>query len=240
VQIRDLEIRWYGRNGISIDRSAHVTVAGCRIWNAHWRGGTWPTGIAIYGYLSPNMTVHGNVLFKQEHGVWLHSCPNSVLTSNTCAAHVYSAASLLHSAACVIRNNSFAFQGNDVLLIQLSKGQVDKLKEFDCDYNNYGTSIRQAPPGLPFDNVDPRPRDSFLACDSKAIVNYMEHGGEMKRFETMDGWRAFSGLDRHTLFVDPLYRDAESRDFRLEPGSPNIGAGKDGATIGALQGKEER
>jgi hypothetical protein len=33
---------------------------------------------------------------------------------------------------------------------------------------------------------------------------------------------------------DPLFADPQSRDFRLKKGSPAIGAGKDGVTIGAL------
>lgn len=66
-----------------------------------------------------------------------------------------------------------------------------------------------------------------------AIVNYTEYRGEMKRFVGMAQWREFSGLDRHTLFADPLYRDSAARDFRLDAKSPNRGAGADGATIGA-------
>ena len=34
---------------------------------------------------------------------------------------------------------------------------------------------------------------------------------------------------------DPLFVDSQQRDFRLKKGSPAIGAGKDGVTIGALE-----
>lgn len=235
VQIHDLEIRWYGKIAIRIENSPHVTVAGCRIWNDLWLGGGWPTGVAVWGQSSPNITAHANVLFRQEHGVWLHTCARSVLTHNTAAANLYSAASLYHSEACVVRNNSFAFQGNDVLIIQLSKGQADRLKHFDIDYNNYATSVRQVPEGATFDTVTPRTQDRMLDLGSKAIVNYTEYGGEMNRFLTMKQWREFSGLDANSLFADPLYVNVTSRDFRLESGSPNIGAGGGGVAIGFHQ-----
>jgi len=56
----------------------------------------------------------------------------------------------------------------------------------------------------------------------------------MRRFVSMTEWREFSGLDRHTIFADPLYRDTAARDFHLDAKSPNRGAGADGLTIGAL------
>ena len=66
-------------------------------------------------------------------------------------------------------------------------------------------------------------------------MNYSEYQGQGRRFVSMAEWREFSGLDLHTLFADPLYRDSTARDFRLEPSSPNRSAGADGATIGALR-----
>lgn len=46
----------------------------------------------------------------------------------------------------------------------------------------------------------------------------------MRRFVSMEERRTFSGLDRHTIVADPLYRDTAGRDFSLQPDSPNRGA----------------
>ena len=62
-------------------------------------------------------------------------------------------------------------------------------------------------------------------------MNYSERKGERKRMVSMDEWRQFSGLDRNTIFADPLYRDAAARDFRVDLQSPNRARGQ---IIGAL------
>jgi hypothetical protein len=233
VELHDLEIRWYGQSGIEIEESPHVTVTGCRVWNAHWHG-AWPTGYAVRVVRSPGFVGRANVLFRQEHGFWFYNSPNVTLTQNTCVANLYAAAAFLYSCEkSICRNNSFTFQGNDVIVIEENLGDKDKLKTFDCDYNNYGTALREQPAGTAFDSITPREGENFLRGGSKAIVNYNEYRGEMKRFVSMAQWREFSGLDRHTLFADPLYRDSSGRDFHLDAKSPNRSAGANGTTIGA-------
>ena len=158
------------------------------------------------------------------------------MTQNTCVANLYSAAAFLYSCEnSICKNNSFTYQGNDVIVIEENVGDKGSLATFDCDYNNYGSSLREQPQGTTFDTVAPRDTDSFLSGGSKAIVNYSEYRGQGWRFVSMAEWREFSGLDQHTLFADPLYRDSAARDFRLERNSPNRSAGADGATIGALK-----
>jgi nitrous oxidase accessory protein NosD len=234
VEIDGLEIRWYGQVAIDIEESPHVTVTGCRIWNAHWHG-AWPTGHAVRVVRSPGFVGRDDVLFRQEHGFWFYNSPNVTLTQNTCVANLYSAACFLYSCEnSTCRNNSFTFQGNDVIVIEENLGEKKRLATFDCDYNNYGTALREQPHGTVFDSIMPRETEGFLFGYSKAIVNYTEYRGEMKRFVSLAEWREFSGLDQHTLFADPLYRDSAGRDFRLDVKSPNRGAGADGATIGTL------
>ena len=55
----------------------------------------------------------------------------------------------------------------------------------------------------------------------------------MTRYRTLS-FTTGSAFSLLCPLADPLYLDAENRDFRLQPDRPNIGAGKDGATIGAL------
>jgi hypothetical protein len=234
IEIHGLEIRWYESVGIRIEKSPSVTVTGCRIWNAHWHG-TWPTGTAVRAAHSPGFVGRHNVLFQQEHGFWFYHSPNATLLNNTCAANLYAAAAFLYSAEnSVCRYNSFAFQGNDVLVIHEDLGQAAKLKSFDCDFNNYGTALRPQPEGVVFDSITPRREEPYFRGGSKAIVNYTENRGEMKRFVSMTEWREFSGRDHHTICADPLYVNSAARDFRVEPNSPNRGDGAHGVTLGAL------
>ncbi len=51
--------------------------------------------------------------------------------------------------------------------------------------------------------------------------------------DSLAEWKANSPFDQHSLQADPLFQDYEKGDFRLMPGSPAKGAGKNGENIGA-------
>jgi|GEM_PF-868627 len=57
---------------------------------------------------------------------------------------------------------------------------------------------------------------------------------------TFEDWQAFSGQDKHSIWADPRHRDTLEFDFRLLPDSPNIGAGENGTTIGAMPVQAEK
>jgi len=232
VEIHDLDIRWYGSAGIRIEHSPNVAVRGCKIWNDFWHG--WPTGRAISISFSPGFTGERNVLFRQESGFWLYQSPRARLVHNTCFANLYGAAHFYYSVpGSVCRNNDFAFQGNDVLVIEVPEGRQADLAEFDCDYNNLGTMLRPQPAGTVFDSVTPREME--LQGGSKAVIAYSEYGsGQLMRFVSLEEWRTFSGKDRHSIFADPRHRQVTRQQFELEPGSPNLEAGAGGATLGAF------
>ncbi|HYG34757.1 MAG TPA: right-handed parallel beta-helix repeat-containing protein [Clostridia bacterium] len=232
VEIHDLQIRWYGFAGILIEHSPNITVRGCKIWNDFWEG--WPTGRAISVSFSPHFTGERNVLFRQEHGFWLYNSPQARILQNTCTANLYGAAQFLYSVrGSVCKNNDFAFQGNDVLGIEVPKGRKADLDEFECDFNNLGTMLREQPPGTVCDSVTPR--ESVLRGGSKAIIAYNEWPSDgLTRLLSLAEWRAFSGKDQHSIFADPLHRSVVRQQFELDPGSPNLGAGEAGSLIGAF------
>ena len=51
---------------------------------------------------------------------------------------------------------------------------------------------------------------------------------------TIADWQADSGLDAHSIQADPMFADPTKGDFRLQEGSPCLGAGEGGANMGAL------
>jgi parallel beta-helix repeat protein len=233
VVIRDLEIRWYRSAGIRLQGAHDVTVSGCRIWNAHW-GGTWPTAAGVHVEGSLRFRGERNVVYSNEYGFYLISSPQATITRNTAVNNLYGAALFIHSIeGSVCRNNSFAFQGNDAISIVEGTGGKDRLASFDCDYNNYGMTIQDQAPGVAVDRIAPREADRQLVQTSKAIVYFEESPAPWRRFLTLQEWRDFSSLDRHSIAADPLFVSSATHDFRPERRSPNIGAGEGGVTLGA-------
>ncbi len=230
VVIKGLEARWFGESstfysgdkaGIFITESPNVSVLNCRMWNGFWTG--WPIGSGLYAGKSPGLTASRNIIHQVEQGISLVESPRSRIEHNTILKNMYGAVKFIYSAeGSVSRNNSFCFSGNDQYLVIYK----DK-KEFDAfysDYNNLGTRLRSPDPGDEIVPEDP----FFRGVGSKAVISL---NGE--RYNSLRAWQKATGKDLHSIFKDPKYADAARWDFRLKPGSPNLGAGQSGATIGA-------
>jgi len=234
IVIRDLEVRWYKAFGIHVLKSPDVRVEGCRIWNAH-RTGSWPEGNGVRVEQSPRFAAVHNVAFNQERGFDLRWSPEATITGNTAVGNLYAAVTFLYSIeGSTCTNNNFTYQGNDAIVIVEREGGVGRLSTLILDYNNYGLTLVPGADEKELPHLVPRDKDKPLRIESKAIVYWEEDRAPFRRFRTMEAWREFSSLDAHSIFADPLFVDAVAGDFRVERNSPNRGAGKDGADIGAL------
>jgi len=64
------------------------------------------------------------------------------------------------------------------------------------------------------------------------------HGGpESFRFgsgaEEFRRYQSHTGLEKHSLYAEPVFADPSKRDYRLKPGTPGTGAASDGTDMGA-------
>ncbi len=231
VVIKGLEVRWFGvsgtfysdnKAGIFIADSPHVSVLSCRMWNDFWMG--WPIGSGIAANGSPGLVADHNIIYQVEQGIRLYRSPGARITHNTILKNMYGAVKFIYSAEnSISRNNSFCFSGNDQYLVIYR--DREELETFDSDYNNLGTKLRRPEPGDEIVPSDP----FFQHHGSKAVISL---NGE--RYNSLRIWQQATGKDRQSIFKEPRYVDPENWDFRLQPDSPNISAGENGADIGAL------
>ena len=109
---------------------------------------------------------------------------------------------------------------------------------FTCDFNNFAAKVRSVAPRRPAPEVDIKPwGGSHWAKQAKGVNNLrlMGEGGKKLHCFSLAEWQEKTGKDQHSIYKRPLYVDPFSRNWHLQPNSPNLGAGKDGATIGALE-----
>lgn len=261
VELIGLEFRWYGDPngvGIRLDNSPNITVRNCKIWNAFWNKGR-VMGTGIVGKNSPGFVLEKSLIFKNDRALELSRCPKFKIVYNTIRGHVHGGLYFDESVAgSILRNNDLTFNGNDICKFYI----VDPIEmdSFDSDYNNLGTNLRywRDEPGV-VPNLTMKMTAAYSG-GSKALMMFVRKGGTWLgldytkrkwvpdattppkkrgqpyfRLWTFEDWKKFSGKDVHSIFADPRYADINGMDFRLQPDSPNIGAGENGTTIGAME-----
>ena len=93
---------------------------------------------------------------------------------------------------------------------------TESLQPLQCDYNLYL---------LP---KNPKHGIGILRIMKGSIVVKFTNA------RTLKDWRRLTGFDMHSIQADPMFVDPEKGDYRLRPGSPAIGAGRDGVNMGAM------
>jgi len=246
VTIRNLKILYYKKAGVYAYRSPHTVVQGCRFYN----GGGSVKGYHAFFFHSPHSTVTRCLAVGAEVGLMFLESPHATVTHNTISQALYACARYDFSLAGTRQlNNSFTFGGND----NFGGGwhHPDELKTFRSDYNNFGTIIRPVTVAQA-KKTDPPAYKQIMAerfsarygtrrfrfrVLSKGIVRMSG-----KRYLALKSWRKATRQDKHSIFADPKYVKPwgamDRWDWRLQPDSPNLGAGENGSTIGAFSKAE--
>jgi hypothetical protein len=204
VTIRNIRFLYYKKAGVYAYRAPHVTVESCSFFT----GGTvYSQGYHTFFFWSPHGTVTRCLAIGGETGLVFLQSPNATVTCNTVSKQMYAAATYPYSLAGTVQmNNNFYDAGNDAF-----SGEIQhpaELKTFRSEYNNLGASGKR------------------VASLDKA-------------YRKLEDWQAAYGQDKHSLvadpkFVKPIMTAVDRWDWTVKPDSPNVGAGENGATIGAF------
>ncbi|MBN1674322.1 MAG: right-handed parallel beta-helix repeat-containing protein [Kiritimatiellae bacterium] len=248
VTIRNLRILYYERAGVYVYRSPHVTVDACQFYKPRGVG-----GYHVFFFWSPYGTITRCLAIGGDVGLSFVESPHATVTRNTVSQALGGAVSYSYSLKGTVQmNNCFVFAGNDSVVGEIR--HPDELKTFRSDYNNLGQylinhnrdkPVAQTPT---WDRIKAEsfkfkygtPRYPFSGLYSKGIVRIAG-----TQYKTMQDWREAYGQDTHSVFADPKFvkpfGPVDRWSWQLQPGSPNIGAGENGTTIGAFgEGGKDR
>jgi len=233
VVVKGLEVRWFKAQGILVNESPDVRIEQSLIWNNEWARKERFVGAGIRATKSPRLTVDHCVLYAMNRALEIEESPGFHITYNTVTMTLHHGAAFSHSAAgSVFRDNSFTYTAN----FHIAVTPAEDVKSFDCDYNNFAAIIRPDEPRRPAPDVDIKlPPDDFYYNRRLAKAVNLLH---TEWYYSLKEWQDATGKDTHSIFKHPRYVDPANRDFRLLPDSPNIGAGENGTTIGALGVKQ--
>jgi len=159
---------------------------------------------------------------------------------NTIATQVNRGCPIIFSTRdSTLINNCFAFTGNEHIAGHERRSDWET---FTCDYNNYPAVLRSIAPRRPPPGEDISHPGSWAKTAKRLhYVSFRKPGGwERIACYSLSEWQEKSGKDGHSIYRSPLFVSPTENDWRVEPNSPNIGAGKDGALIGALGPVEKR
>ena len=161
---------------------------------------------------SEDLRIEGNVFSGQRYNIRAYTGSNFVIRNNTFTCHGVMAFAFYKVRNSTIVNNIF-YQ---------PKGRGNPYVDFRVTDMNHGLV-------LDHNLYAPAPK-------MKAVhIRLLHDDGRVEmrvQGDTLAQWQR-SGQGRHSLWAAPMFVDAAKGDFRLRPGSPTIGAGPDGATMGA-------
>jgi len=165
---------------------------------------------------SPEFRLEGNVIWGTRYPLKCYESPNTLIKNNTILLAPMMALSLRNnlsargvvSSLCVRGPHDATRVVNNIVCQSGSAFRIGTLESIALasDWNLFAT--RRTIGALTMDKK---------SCSAKTLTE----------------WQEKSGQDLHSLQAEPMFVNAAAGDFRLRPGSPAIGAGEDGANVGA-------
>jgi hypothetical protein len=164
-------------------------------------------------------------------GIYHDEGSTHILTENNLVHDTKFCTFNIHYAKEVtVRNNIFAFGRNDQVSLGRVEPHVSVYFQNNIVYWTQGVLMNSAKPDGPYQfwmgaNAKMTEQTSTADSDWNIFFNPRQKPEEV-RIGTINllEWQK-RGKDVHSRYVDPMFVDAEKRDFRLRPGSPAAAMG---------------
>ena len=182
-------------------------------------------GVYLLGS-QPGTVVRGNLIhdvYSRDYGGWaLYTDEGSgciTLENNVCYDTSDNSYHQHYGRMNTVRNNIFAFSDKELLRISRYEGHLSIIFENNILYSGgapvYGLSREHIVSGTVGSG-----RNLLWSKDGGEPVLYRDKDGDL----TLDALREY-GMEEGSLAADPLFEDADKRDFRLRGDSPAYALG---------------
>jgi len=198
----------HGRAGaVGLTKCTGVEILNCRTDRIGSKAGN-----AITAYRCKDLRIDGNVFLGGRSQLRFSACSSVVVQNNTVVDGVLFGLMLSSPVKGVRLHNNIWYRpclpgkANSAYVFRGSE-ITDVVSDHNLFYSPY------------------EHHEVGQLWDSNSVVKLV--GANLK------DWQQETGHDQHSVQADPLFVDMEQGDFRLRPGSPAIGVGPNGATMGA-------
>lgn len=219
VKVKNLNLQWADRAGLSCRQCQAVEIAGNTVLNAvlgsHNRKGQ---GITIRE--STDTWVHHNVIHGWWSGIGFFNSPNTKIEHNTILATSRTGIQIgAGSTGSEIAYNSLNFTGNHALQFNVPNLKYADLK---INFNNYGTSFQPKAKSLADADMIFSRAYSFLDDSREFIYSYYPLLGLSSQvLYSFFAWKNATGYDGHSVFADPMWVDPLNNRFDVKAESKN-------------------